>query len=150
MKVRRLTVADDPTAAIALLQRFFREEGFDTTDAAIAENTRRMLGIDTCAVLLAEDGGRAVGVATLSMEFGIEFGWSGEVGDLFVLPECRGKGVSRQLLLAAEDILRQRGGKGYQVTVTPFAEAQHGLRAYYSKLGFAGEGRLILWKDLPR
>ncbi len=148
MKVRRLTGGDILDMAIQLLQRFFREEGFDTPDAVIAENTRQMVEIDTCAILLAEDAGESAGIATLSMEFGIEYGWSAEIGDLYVRPEWRGKGVSRHLLLGAEDILRRRGAKGYQVTVTPFAQEHHDLRQFYSKLGFASEGRVILWKAL--
>lgn len=122
MRVRRLRAGDDLGPAICLLQRFFLEEDFDTPEAIIAENTRQMIGI--------------------------EFGWSVEMGDLYVCPEWRGKGVSRLLLLAAEDILRRRGAKGYQVTVTPFAEEHHDLKNFYTNLGFASEGRLILWKSL--
>ena len=122
MRVRRLRAGDDLGPAICLLQRFFLEEDFDTPEAIIAENTRQMIGI--------------------------EFGWSVETGDLYVCPEWRGKGVSRLLLLAAEDILRRRGAKGYQVTVTPFAEERHDLTNFYTNLGFASEGRLILWKSL--
>ena len=59
-------------AATALLQRFFREEGFTTPGETIAANLKRMLAIDHCAVLLAEAEGAAVGVATVSMDFGIE------------------------------------------------------------------------------
>lgn len=148
MKIRRLTCDDNPDLAINLLQRFYRDGGFDTSDTVIAENVRQMIGIETCAVLLAEDAGEAAGIATLSMEFGIEYGWSAEMGDLYVRPEWRGKGVSRLLVLAVEEILRLRGAKGYQVTVTPFAEEHHDLKTFYTNLGFASEGRLILWKSL--
>jgi hypothetical protein len=34
------------------------------------------------------------------------------------------------------------------VTVTPAAEAQHGLRRFYAALGFEGEGREILYRKL--
>ena len=40
VKVRRLVRGDDLDAAIELLMRFFREEGFDTPDAIIAANAR--------------------------------------------------------------------------------------------------------------
>ena len=52
------------------------------------------------------------------------------------------------LLLAVEEILRLRGAKVYQVTVTPLAEVRHNLKNFYANLGFASEGRLILWKSL--
>ncbi|MBL8908279.1 MAG: hypothetical protein JNM20_16525 [Rhizobiales bacterium] len=51
-------------------------------------------------------------------------------------------------LAAVEAFLKERGAAGYQVTVTPFAEEAHGLQNYYRKLGFASEGRLILYKKL--
>ncbi len=146
MKLRRLSATDDLAGAIDLLQRFFREEGFDTPDEVIASNTRTMVQLDVCAILVAESEGRTVGVATLSMEFGIEYGWSAEMGDLYVIPEMRGKGVSRRLVEEAERVLRERGAIGYQVTVTPYAEEHHGLRRFYLKLGFEDEGRAILFR----
>jgi GNAT superfamily N-acetyltransferase len=148
VKVRQLVPGDDPGSAILLLQRFFREEGFDTPDDVIAANTHRMLGLDVCAILQAEEDGVAIGVATVSMDFGIEFGWSAEMGDLYILPEWRGRGVARLIVAAAEDYLRARGAAGYQVTVTPFGEQSHGLRNFYRALGFAEEGRELLYRRL--
>ena len=147
MTVRRLTALDDPQAAALLLQRFFREEGFTTPDATIAANLRNMLGLEQCAVLLAEEGNLAVGVATVSMDFGIEYGWSAELGDLYVLPEHRGKGISRSLIAEAESWLRGKGAFGYQVTVTPHG-ADANLRRFYLALGFEAEGRELLYRWL--
>jgi GNAT superfamily N-acetyltransferase len=146
--IRRLQVGDDVGAAADLLIRFFREEGFDTPDDVIRSHTARMAGIEACGLFLCEADGAAIGVTTISMEFGIEFGWSGEMGDLYVLPDWRGKGVSQALVAAVENFLKERGATGYQVTVTPFAEEAHGLQGYYRKLGFGSEGRLILYKRL--
>jgi GNAT superfamily N-acetyltransferase len=145
VKVRRLTAQDDPDAATGLLQRFFREEGFTTPAATIADNLRSMLAIDRCAVLLAESHGEALGIATVSMEFGIEYGWSAELGDLYVLPEHRGKGISRALVAMAEDYLRSMGAVGYQVTVTPHG-ADADLKRFYLGIGFEDEGRALLYK----
>lgn len=148
MRVRRLGPADDLSAAIVLLQRFFREEGFDTPDPVIAANLRRMAELEICAVLLAEDGESPAGIATVSMEFGIEYGWSAELGDLYVAPDHRGRGVAKALISAADAFLRDKGAAGYQVTVTPEAEAAHGLHSFYRKLGFDDEGRVLLFRKL--
>ena len=148
ISVNRLKPGDDLSLTILLLQRFFREEGFATPDEVIATNARRMVQLDTCAMIQAVADGNVIGVATVSMEFGIEFGWSAEMGDLYVLPEWRGKGVSRALVHAVEDVLREKGAAGYQVTVTPFAEEHHGLKHFYDRLGFEGEGRMILYRSL--
>lgn len=146
--IRRLVRGDDLSQAVELLFRFFAEEGFDADRARIARHVATMAGLDTCGLFVAEDDGQAVAVATVSLEFGIEYGWWAELGDLYVVPEKRGTGLSRRMIEAAEVLLREKGAAGYQVTVTPFGAAHHDLAAYYRKLGFASEGRLILIKEL--
>lgn len=148
VRIRRLAGADDLTEACDLLIRFFREEGFDTPDEVIRRHTAIMAGLDNCGLFIAEILGKAIGVATISLEFGIEFGWGAEMGDLYVLPEWRGKGLSRQLVLAIEDFLKGRGASVYQVTVTPYAQEAHDLTRFYDRLGFDSEGRFILAKKL--
>jgi GNAT superfamily N-acetyltransferase len=146
--IRQLTAQDDLSAATTLLIRFFREEQFDTPDEIIRRNTATLAGLDTCGLFIAEMDGKTIGVATVSLEFGVEFGWGAEMGDLYVLPEWRGKGVSRRLVLAIEAFLKERGATFYQVTVTPYARDAHDLGKFYEGLGFGSEGRLILAKSL--
>jgi GNAT superfamily N-acetyltransferase len=148
VQIRRLGSTDDLSQACDLLIRFFREEGFDTPDEVIRRHTAIMAGLDNCGIFIAEATGKAVGVATISLEFGIEFGWGAEMGDLYVLPEWRGKGVSRRIVLALEEFLKQRGASFYQVTVTLYAQEAHDLKTFYDRLGFDSEGRLILAKRL--
>jgi GNAT superfamily N-acetyltransferase len=148
VKVRRLAAGDDLAAAVALLQRFFAEEGFPTPAEVIAARTAELAANGNCGLFVAEDGARAVGVATVSLEFGIEYGWWAEMGDLYVVPDQRGQGVARRVVAAIEAFLEARGAGGYQVTVMPAAEEAHGLGRFYEALGFAGEGRLILRKVL--
>lgn len=146
--IRQLTTRDDLGEATKLLIRFFREEQFDTPDEIIERNTATLAGLDTCGLFIAEADGRTIGVATVSLEFGVEFGWGAEMGDLYVLPDWRGKGVSRRFVQAIEDFLKDRGASFYQVTVTPYARDAHDLGKFYEGLGFGSEGRLILAKTL--
>lgn len=148
VRVRRLGRADDLAEAADLLIRFFREEQFDTPGEVIRRNAAIMSGLDNCGLFIAEASGKAIGVATISLEFGIEFGWGGEMGDLYVQPEWRGKGVSRQLVSAIESFLIDRGATTYQITLTPYAQDAHDLKTFYARLGFGNEGRLILAKKL--
>lgn len=148
VRVRHLGGTDDLSKAADLLIRFFREEQFDTPDDVIRRNAAIMAGLDNCGLFIAENAGRAIGVATISLEFGIEFGWGAEMGDLYVLPEWRGKGVSRQLVSAIEGFLAERSATIYQITLTPYAQDAHDLRKFYERLGFESEGRLILAKKL--
>lgn len=148
VQIRRLTAKDDLGAATELLTRFFREEQFATPDDIIRRNTATLAGLDTCGLFIAEADGGTVGVATVSLEFGVEFGWGAEMGDLYVVPDWRGKGVSRRLVQAIEAFLKERGASFYQVTVTPYAQDAHDLGKFYEGLGFGSEGRLILAKPL--
>jgi GNAT superfamily N-acetyltransferase len=146
--VRQFGRTDNTAAAEELLIRFFREEQFATDDEVIRRHCRHLATIDSCGLFVADTSDEAVGVATVSMQFGIEFGWLGEMGDLYVLPEFRGKGIARQLIAAVENFLKARGAAGYQVTVTPYAQRAHGMREFYRQLGFAEEGREILYRRL--
>jgi GNAT superfamily N-acetyltransferase len=147
MIVRKPSSTKDIEAAQHLLTRFFMEEGFSTPAGLISRNLDQMLSLPACGVFIGETDGEIVGVATISMEFGIEFGWWGEMGDLYVLPEWRGKGISSKLIAAIEDYAKLTGACGYQVTVTPYGEEHVGLKGYYKKLGFESDGRLILMKS---
>lgn len=148
VQIRRLSAGEDLNAATGLLIRFFREEQFETPDEIIRRNTATLAGLDTCGLFVAEAEGETIGVATVSLEFGVEFGWGAEMGDLYVLPEWRGKGVSRRLVQAIEEFLKVWGASFYQVTVTPYARDAHDLGKFYEGLGFGSEGRLILAKAL--
>jgi GNAT superfamily N-acetyltransferase len=139
---------DDLSQASILLQRFFREEGFDTPDEIISRNLKTMVSLSVCAVIIAFADEQQIGIATASLDFGIEFGWSAEMGDLYVLPGWRGKGISLQLVKAVEALLIEKGAVGYQVTVTPYASDHHQLQGFYKRLGFADEGRLLFYKTL--
>jgi hypothetical protein len=81
-------------AAIALLVRFFREEGFTTPPPLIAENLDRMLADAWCRCALAVADGTAQAVITVSTVLYVEWGRLGEIGDLYVLPEYRRRGVA--------------------------------------------------------
>jgi GNAT superfamily N-acetyltransferase len=145
--IRRLRHCDDTRAAEELLIRFFREEAFDTAEAVIRSHCRKMLKVETCGLFIAEANKQSVGVATVSMQFGIEFGWLGELGDLYVLPTYRGQGVARALVHGIEDFLQGHSASGYQVTLTKHSQRQ-GLGDFYCRLGFAQEGRNILYRKL--
>lgn len=145
---RRIRSSDDTCEAEDLLIRFFREEGFDTPPQTIRANCRTLAEQESCALFVAETGHSPVGVATISLNFGIEYGWLGEMGDLYVLPEFRSRGVARGLVFEVEKFLSSRGASGYQVTVTPYARRAHALQHFYAKLGFGAEGREILYKHL--
>ena len=146
MIIRRLGKGDDLAGAIDLLLRFFSEEGFDTPAGVITAHTHELAGIAKCGLFVAEEEAETLAVATVSLEFGIEYGWWAEMGDLYVLPEHRGKGLSLVMVEAIEVFLKEQGASGYQVTISPYGAEHHDLAKFYKRLGFSDEGRLLLAK----
>ena len=109
----------------------------------------------TSLVLLALQEKKAVGLAVCFVGFST-FRASPllNVHDLAVLPECRGLGIGRRLLAAAEACARQRGCCKLTLEVR---QDNHRARGLYQTFGFgrapAGEERaptLFLEKFLPR
>lgn len=131
-------------AALDLLARFFREEGFATPRHLIAKNLEQMLADEACWIAVAVALGQPSGVITVTTMRYVEWGRLAEIGDLYVVPARRGRGLARRLLGAAVDWSRQRGCNGIYVTVTPEGEARHRLSQFYSRLDFEPTGRTTM------
>jgi GNAT superfamily N-acetyltransferase len=131
-------------AAIELLVRFFAEEGFATPRERIAQNLQGMIADDGCwaAVLLERE--QPVGIVTVSTMLYVEWGRLAEIGDLYIAPPQRGRGLARRLVNAAIDWSRRRGCSGVFVTLTSEGEARHRLSDFYKRLAFAPTGRTTM------
>jgi GNAT superfamily N-acetyltransferase len=128
-------------AAIELLARFFHEEGFATPRPRIAENLDRMLADPLCWCALAAADGDVQAVVTVSTVLYVEWGRLGEIGDLYVLPEHRRRGLARRLVEHAKAWCRTQGCSAVSVTITPVGEQRHRLGEFYARLGFEPTGR---------
>jgi aminoglycoside 6'-N-acetyltransferase I len=134
--------------ALYLLERFFREEGFDTPAEAMRSSLHAMLSNPNNAVFVAQQDGKAVGVATVTTSVGIEYGRSAELEDLYVLPEARGSGIAGALIETVCRWCHEEGVTAVLVTVTQEGETNHKLLDYYQRRGFTNTGRLILERAL--
>ena len=142
--IRPVAGERDLAAAIQLLQSFFHEGRFDTPPETVAAHARSMHRLtDLCLILLAHIDDDAVAVATVSLDFGIEFGWQAEIGDLYVMPSARRQGLALRLIEAGAAWARDRGAQSVAVTVTTHG-ADRGLEEFYRRLGFEGDGRRLL------
>jgi aminoglycoside 6'-N-acetyltransferase I len=131
-----------------LLTRFFLEEGFPLPPGGLAARVKQYLSLTHHALFLASESSTAVGVATVTSNFGLEYGWAAELEDLYVVPERRGRGVARLLVHAAAEWARGDGCTSLLVTVTSRGEDAHHLSAVYRRLGFSDRGRKLLELDL--
>lgn len=131
-------------AAIDLLARFFCEEGFSTPRHRIAQNLEQMLVDEGCWAAMALNGGRPIGILTVTTMLYVEWGRLAEIGDLYVIPEHRGRGFAGRLVNAAVEWSGEKGCNGVYVTVTPEGEARHRLSQFYEGLDFRPTGRTTL------
>lgn len=108
MQIRTLT-ARTSTPALPLLEAQYREHHIDMGGARLRRALRLLLP-RAGALLLASDGAGAVGVAVLSYVVALEHG--GRVAwleELYVVPQRRGEGIGRTLLLRAISSARKSG-----------------------------------------
>jgi GNAT superfamily N-acetyltransferase len=68
-----------------------------------------MLSDSSCWCALAVVDGEARAVITVSTVLYVEWGRLGEIGDLYVLPEYRRRGLAQRLVAAAKDWCRAKG-----------------------------------------
>ena len=136
--------ASDFAAACGLLARFFAEEGFTTPASKVAANLRAMIDDPFCWAALAWVGDEPLGITTISTNRGVEFGLQGEIGDLYVLPGARGRGIARALVDASVAWCRERGCASVQVVITPEGQSAHDLMSFYNRLDFAPTGRSLV------
>ncbi len=140
---------EEKADALALLRRFFAEEGFPVAPELLAERLEVMIRhTERSAVFLAWQGEQAVGVATVTLSFGLEFGYSAELEDLYVLPEARGQGMAQALMEAAEDWSRRRECSMMMAVVTPEDQVSRALQRFYLARGFRASGRMPLFYEL--
>ncbi|MBO6837916.1 MAG: GNAT family N-acetyltransferase [Alphaproteobacteria bacterium] len=127
---------------------FYAEDAIDVPRERVAENVAFMAEDDRAAIWIAERNGEPVGMSSATITFGVEFGWACELEDLYIRPDHRGQGLSRRLLGAAIDWARDRKVTQVILVITPEAEAEQGLSAYYRKLGFQDSGRVTMYLDV--
>lgn len=96
-----------------------------------------MLADPFCWSALAVDGETVQAVITVSTVLYVEWGRLGEIGDLYVHPEHRRKGLARRLVEHAKAWCRTQG-----CSAVPAGERRHGLGQFYARLGFAQSGRM--------
>ena len=144
----RQAEASDFDRLLPLFERFYREEGFESAVAGVAANLRQILQRDDTAAFIALAGDRAVGAAATSSGFGLEVGLYAELEDLFVEPDCRGRGVASALVEAAADWARAKGCSDVEIVLTPHGQADDKLIPWYEARGFAATGRVIYERSL--
>lgn len=124
-RVRRLEERDIDSA-IALTGL----EGWGYTPA----DFRRLLALSPDGCFAAERAGRVVGVLTTTSYDGLAF-----LGAVVVVPELRGQGIGKTMMLAALSHLRGKGVRTVRLNAV-----MNAIR-FYEGLGFQREYEVIRW-----
>lgn len=138
----RIAAADDLSARFG--------NGFwssNTTDKGV------MLGITTGKVLIATSAGMIVGTLTLSTRkpWAIDTAYFTKVKtpiyltSMAVEPKLQGQGIGRDLLVAAEQAVRNWPGESIRLDAF---DANAGAGEFYAKSGYKEVGRTI-FRDVP-
>lgn len=133
----RVATADDATVIGKLLDAFNREFGEPTPGPAwLADRIVQLIAQDTL-VLLAGSG--PDGLAVSRFRPGI---WTQRLecylAELYVVPDRRGRGLGRALMLGVLEVARDRGADHILLGTS---ENDHAARALYESLGFINRER---------
>jgi GNAT superfamily N-acetyltransferase len=131
----RALAATDLDALAGMVFALNEAEGYDPDlGADAAALGRAYLGATPAGrCLVAEDGAVLAGYATLHVTYETTYASRGAyLGDLFVQPGYRRRGIGRALVAAAARLVRAEGGQHLWWTALPANEA---ARAFYQRLG---------------
>lgn len=136
MKVRRAEAHDAP-ALHALMIALNTDQG-DPTELLTTAHVAALIGGDTTVIVVAQDEDHALaGYATGHHTYETGHAEAGlYVGDLYVAPTHRRRGVARALLAALARAGHARGARHLWLTAREGNAAAH---AFYRRLGARGE-----------
>jgi ribosomal protein S18 acetylase RimI-like enzyme len=134
--IRRARPADAP-ALLALVAALNRDQGDPDDLLTAARLVEDVIGSATTIAMVAEAGGALVGYATAHPTYETGHAERGlYVGDLFVAPAHRRRGVARALLAAVARAGHAQGARHLWLTAKADNAAAH---AFYRRLGSRGE-----------
>lgn len=140
---------EDLSELLRLTREFYDEDGFATSDDDLERNFRALLASpENAYVCLAVVDRSCVGFALTTSGMILESGVVAELQDLYVMPAYRRRGIGDALIWDAVEWATEHGASMLEVVVAPNGRDVSRLVAYYDRLGFRDEGRLLLGLDL--
>ena len=134
-----------------LLRRYFAEEGFALTAGLPGAGLAALLDDPRAAVLLAaraEAPDEVAGIVTVTWTTSAAHGRLAEVGELYVLPAARRRGVATALLEAAVVWAREHDCTVCRLAVGPDGELRHGVAGFFTARRFGDDYRKLLVREV--
>src|SRR5215210_845528 len=122
---------------VATLLHDFNEE-FETPTPGVAVLSARLRALLRSGATIALVAGEpADGVALLTLRSNVLYdGPVALLDELYVRPDLRGQGIGSALLRRACDVVRERGGRLFEINVD---EDDSGARRFYERHGFTNQ-----------
>ncbi len=136
----RVDIGELTGAEIAEATALWTEAGLVRPWNDADADARRALAAGAATILAARQGGRLVGTAMTGHD-----GHRGWVYYLAVATDCRGQGIARQLMAAAETWLAAAGMPRLNLMVRA---GNAGVLGFYAALGYRQSDVIVLQKDL--
>lgn len=102
---------NDIPVLLALMSEFYAESGYELEHSLAERAFAAILSDERLGyVWLIEDQAKPVGYLVLTLRFGMEYGGLiACIDDLFVVPQCRNRGLSTAALTEVRDFCQSRG-----------------------------------------
>lgn len=141
-KVAEIT---DAPHILEMMRDFYVQDGLVFDEAAANQALEKLLGDDSCGyVWLIYLDGEIAGYAVLTFGFSLEFhGRDAFIDEIYLMPDCRGKGVGGKAIRFLEDICRRAGVRALHLEVE---RANTKAQSVYRKAGFADHDRYLMTK----
>jgi ribosomal protein S18 acetylase RimI-like enzyme len=140
-------VEQDIDAVIAMMRRYYAEDGYPFVDADARQALRDLVRDGNLGrIWVISNQARVIGYLAVTLGFSLEYrGRDAFIDELYVAEEARGKGLGRKALEMAEAYCRERGVKALHLEVEHHREAAYDL---YRRSGFELHGRALMTKLL--
>jgi ribosomal protein S18 acetylase RimI-like enzyme len=139
--------AADVASIVAIMARYYAEDGYALVDAEARVVLERLIADERLGKLwVIDDGGDVVGYLAVTLGYSLEYrGVDAFVDELVIREDHRGRGLGAEAMRLAEAYCRARGVMALHLEVERHRDRAFGL---YLKQGFESHDRHLLTKWL--
>ena len=138
----------DIDGIVALMRRYYAEDGYPFDDAEARRALRELIETDSLGrVWVAEDAGAVIGYLAVTLGFSLEYrGRDAFIDELYIATDHRGRGLGREALNLAQRYCREQRVKALHLEVERHRAA---AREPYRRVGFEDHARglMTIWLD---
>ncbi len=117
--------------------------GYKVLESDIRKRLKEFIDLEEAATFVADDGGIVLGWIHVGIRSSLESGDLAEITGLVVDESVRGSGIGKNLVLKAEEWVRNKGYNSIRVRTNIIREDTHN---FYKKIGFEEKKRQTVFQ----